>query len=338
MAPLEDSGGEGEVSIEEDGEDVEPLKVAPSPDQPTAEQVELHRTKGHIPYRSWCKWCVMGRGIGQPHQKSGDSALPIVGIDYFFITSGGVKKRDELELPEDEAVDEARKEGKIVKCILIRCWASKNIFAHVVPCKGADEEMFAAKLVAADIEWLGHTKLTLKADNEVAVKALARQVVRLIKEKCDDLENVQQESPPAWDSQSNGGTEVGVRLVCGLFRTLKLCLEARIGKFVPVTHAIVPWMLQHTCTLLNAQTRGPDGLTPWARIKGRSFNQRLLGFGEVVLYKLSTKAPHSAPRRQHGHTMARRMLPRLQPLSQHLHRGPAGRRAGDEQVPHAEAH
>ncbi len=295
IAPLEDTGGEGEVNIEDGDEDVEPLKIAPSPGQPTPEQVELHRTKGHIPYRSWCKWCVMARGVGQPHLRAGESALPIVGIDYFFVTTGGVKKRDELEIPEDAAVDEARKEGKLLKCVLVRCWTSKNIFAHVIPCKGADEELFTAKLVAADIEWLGHTKLALKADNEAAVKALAKQVVQIIKEKRTAVENIQQEAPPAYDSQSNGGTEIGVRLVRGLFRTLKLCLEARIGKYIPVTHAIVPWLLQHTCTLLNAQTRGPDGLTPWARIKGRAFNQRLMGFGEVVLYKLATKGPHSAP-------------------------------------------
>ncbi len=170
IAPLEDTGGEGEVNIEDGDEDVEPLKIAPSPGQPTPEQVELHRTKGHIPYRSWCKWCVMARGVGQPHHRAGESALPIVGIDYFFVTTGGVEKRDELEIPEDAAVDEARKEGKILKCVLVRCWASKNIFAHVIPCKGADEELFTAKLVAADIEWLGHTKLALKADNEAAVK------------------------------------------------------------------------------------------------------------------------------------------------------------------------
>ena len=35
--------------------------------------------------------------------------------------------------------------------------------------------------------------------------------------------------------------------------------------------------------------------TPWQRVKGRSFRQLLLGFGECVLYKLPVKGPHSRP-------------------------------------------
>ena len=52
------------------------------------------------------------------------------------------------------------------------------------------------------------------------------------------MEKVQEESSAAYDSQSNGGVEVGVKLVRGMFRTLKLCLEARLGKYLPVKHAI----------------------------------------------------------------------------------------------------
>ncbi len=293
IAPLEDPSGEGEVNIEEE---TEPLRAAPDPKQPSAEQVEAHRTTGHIPYRTWCKHCIMGRGLGEPHRQSGPSELPRVGIDYFFITAGGVKKRAELDddLTEDSAIEAAREKGTIVKCIFVRCWDSKCVFAHVVPKKGADEESFTAKLVAADIEWLGHTKLVIKADNEPAVKALAKQVEGILRER-GNTANVQQESPPAYDSQANGGTEVGIRIVRGLFRTLKLCLEARIGKFVPIGHALIPWLLEHTCTLLNAKLRGNDGLTAWGRIRGRTFNQRLLGFAETVLYKLPAKGPHSAP-------------------------------------------
>ena len=72
---------------------------------------------------------------------------------------------------------------------------------------------------------------------------------------------------------------------------LTFCLEARLGKYVSANHALVPWLLQHTCILLNAKSRGSDGLTCWERIKGRMFNQLLLGFAEAVLYKLPTSAP-----------------------------------------------
>ena len=54
-------------------------------------------------------------------------------------------------------------------------------------------------------------------------------------------------------------------------------------------------MVNHTCILLNAKSRGSDGLTSWERIKGRKFNQLLLGFGETVLYKLPSKGPRANP-------------------------------------------
>ena len=105
----------------------------------------------------------MGRGTGTKHQSSQDAHdIPRVGLDYFFITTEGVKRRDELgfELSEEgeAAIDKARTSGSVVKCLVVRCMESKNVFGHVVPQKGDDEEHYCANLVASDIEWLGHTK------------------------------------------------------------------------------------------------------------------------------------------------------------------------------------
>ena len=133
---------EGVVEIEGE-DDVEPINKASNPRLPCAADVEEHN-RTHIPYRSWCKWCVEGRGRGEQHRTSPGSSVPIVGLDYFFITSGGVMKRNELEYELDadgeEQLDNARAQGTIVKCIIIRCLNSKNVFAHSVPRKGADEE------------------------------------------------------------------------------------------------------------------------------------------------------------------------------------------------------
>ena len=224
--------------------------------------------------------------------------MPIVGMDYFYITKEGLRRREEMakDMSEDgdEAIIQARTQGEIVKCLLVRCFKSKNIFAHVVPQKGGDEEHYCAKLAANDIEWLGHTKIIIKTDNERSVVALKHRVAKHLKE-WKSLDNVQTECPAACESQSNGGTEVGVKIVRGMFRTLKLCLEQRLGKYVPVDHALLPWLLEHTCVLLDAKSRGHDGLTSWERIKGRKFNQLLLGFGETVLYKLPSKGPRANP-------------------------------------------
>ena len=44
------------------------------------------------------------------------------------------------------------------------------------------------------------------------------------------LRRLTKETPAPYGSQSNGGTEVGVMLIRGIFRTLKLCLEGHLQK------------------------------------------------------------------------------------------------------------
>ena len=235
--------------VEIEGEDdVEPLNKANNPRLPSPADVEEHN-RTHIPYRSWCKWCVEGRGRGDQHRSSPGSSVPIVGADYFFMTSGGVKKRDELEYELDATGEEqllaARTQGTIVKCIVVRCLQSKNIFAHCVPCKGVDEEGYVADLVVKDVLWLGHSELIVKGDNEPALQALIQRSLEVLRIN-PGVEKVSDEQSPAYDSQANGGVEVGVMLIRGLFRTLRLGLEASIGKRIPVDHAIMPWLIEHT--------------------------------------------------------------------------------------------
>ena len=299
IAPATAADEEETAVTIDDEEESEPLRVMADPGQPTAEQLELHRLT-HWPYRAWCKWCVMGRGRGAPHTTASACTIPIIGLDYFFITVGGVEKRSDLkEFSEDaegnEALEQARQSGKIVKCLLMRDSKSKALFAHVVPCKGVDEERYVVDLVVSDLEWLGHTAMLLKADNERSLQALVRAVMRKAHASCKNIEQLSKEEPAAYDSQSNGLTEIGVQLVRGHFRTMKLCVEARIGKAIPVGHALISWLMLHVCVVLNATVRGPDGLTAWARCRGRAFGQKLLNFGEAVLYKLPVKGPMSAP-------------------------------------------
>ena len=219
LAPLDEAEAEGEIHIEGD-DDIEPLKKVKNPKLPSAAEVEEHN-RTHIPFRSWCQWCVEGRGRGDQHRSAPGSSIPIVSVDYFFITDGGVKKRGELEHARDAAGEaallEARKHGHLVKCILIRCLDTKCIFAHSVPCKGADEDDYVAQIVTDDILWLGHVELIVKNDNEPALHALVARTldvlrVRALPDDQPDVERVSSEEPPADDSPANGGVEVGVML------------------------------------------------------------------------------------------------------------------------------
>ncbi len=63
--------------------------------------------------------------------------------------------------------------------------------------------------------------------------ALVTRALRALKCSVDSLESVSTEHSQEYDSQANGGTEVGIRAVRELFRTMRLYLERRIGHSVP---------------------------------------------------------------------------------------------------------
>ena len=285
-----------------DEEEIEGDEVAPSlrypviPVKPDDASIENHR-KSHWPYRSWCDCCNEGRGLGEQRGKHGGGVhdIPIIGIDFFFITSGGIKLRKELEYAEDAdgqaRLEEDRAKGIIVKCILIRDHATKCVFAHVVPCKGDDEDSYAVKLVVSALTWVGHVRLILRSDGEPAILVLVKRALETLKTSVEGLQGASPEKSHPRDSQSNGATEVGIRNVRGMFRTLRLCLEKRLGRKVPVQHPLMSWLLEHVTMVMNAVILGSDGKTSWRRARGRDFSMTLYGFGEQVFYKQDPKGP-----------------------------------------------
>ena len=130
LAPAEAADDDEEKWIEVKSDDeleaeVEPLRIAPSPKLPSPADVEEHRLT-HNPYRSWCKFCVMGRGLGEKRgaHTGRDHQIPRLGVDYWYITSDGMKRRAELDSPEtpegEAAVTQQRIDGTIMKCIVMR--------------------------------------------------------------------------------------------------------------------------------------------------------------------------------------------------------------------------
>ncbi len=284
-------------------EEAEPMRNPPDPIKPDAATIELHR-KTHIPFRIWCLFCLLGRGLGEQRGRHIGRAHAIarVGIDYWFITTGSLWRRDELKELKYEMNGEGeakltadRNAGKVVKCIIIRCYKTGCIFAHVVPCKGLDEDNYVLNLVVSAVAWLGHAKLILKSDGEAAITKLVRRSLEEIKCNVEGIDTATSEESHPYDSQANGGTEVGIRNVRGLFRSLKLGLEERIGNQLPPSHPLTPWILEHTALLLNACTRGTDGKTSWERARGRPFGLRSHEFGESVVWKQPAKGPQHDP-------------------------------------------
>ena len=126
--------------------------------QPTAAEVVEH-SKTHVPFRSWCRACVMGRGRNDAHRtgaaKKHPYAHPHIVLDYGFLGEAGSRTGD--------------------ACTLIGSEVTTSMgLAMAVPGKGNSAEWVARRL-AKWIEQFGHTKVTVKADNEHSITALIRE-------------------------------------------------------------------------------------------------------------------------------------------------------------------
>ena len=55
---------------------------------PTAAEIDLHNAT-HLPYRSWCRWCVMSRKPTPKHVRAhhADRDVPLLVGDYAFVRS-----------------------------------------------------------------------------------------------------------------------------------------------------------------------------------------------------------------------------------------------------------
>ena len=235
----------------EDEEQAEAIPCLPDVYQPTPSEFADHCIT-HFPFRVWCRHCLEGRGREFAHEHHrGDKdvrSVPVVSFDYCFISDvGEIKTAEEFEAASDGAV----------KILVARDSRSKSVFAHVVPVKGIDEAGFAVTSIVNDIKWMGYSKVALKSDNEKPIVKLLTEALREL--RISGLDQCLEEHPPEYDPQSNGSAEVGVKLLKGHLRTLKSCLEAKIGYKVPVKHPLIAWMVRHAADLVTWCARGHDG-------------------------------------------------------------------------------
>ena len=232
----------------EDQEDGQPAQPLVRPDRPTPEMIAAHEVS-HLPYRSWCRACVAGRGRAFQHKASTQySTIPVVSMDYLYFNE--------------------RADGSGLPTVVFRDRRSKAIFSHLLPCKGTTGSTHPERAILKDLNFLGYKKLVLKNDQEPAIKALAVAVRNGF-----NGEIAPEESPKGdGHGQSNGGAERSVQTVQGMVRTFKAGLEEK-GITIEPTSAVLAWtwMVEYAGTLHTLFSQeSNERMTPFQRIKGRS--------------------------------------------------------------------
>ena len=125
---------------------------------PTRQEREDYNAAGHVPYRSWCRACVVGRGRSDAHltSRSFVGATTTIWIDYWYL-------EDKVTLDEQEAGPSP---------ILVT--RSSTTTADVLRCKGTAHPWCVQASVRAIVA-TGDAKIILRSDNDKAILDLKRQ-------------------------------------------------------------------------------------------------------------------------------------------------------------------
>ena len=233
----------------------------------------------HLPYRSWCDFCVSGkcREDGHYPRVQSEVDVPVISLDYCFlgrVLENEPKTVEELKEPSSET------EGAI-PVLVVYDHKTGATFSGVVN-KGVDG--YAQTLVKEALKFCGRQRVVLMTDGENSIKALAEASAK------EWGKEAAHQVAPKGSHQSNGAVERAILEVARQVRTLTGAIEARFSGFkLSVEDNYFPWVVRHASWLITRFLVKVDGKTPYERLRGRDFKGEIVEQFEVVHYKLEDK-------------------------------------------------
>ena len=243
------------------------IRARAVPVRPTRQKREDHEVAGHVPYRSWCRACVAGRGRCDAYltHRIPTSTTKTIGIDYGYL-------KDIVTLGEQEAGPSP--------ILLTRPSTTQMTTADALPCKGPAHPWCVQALVRATVR-TRDAEIILRSDNEPAILDLKRQAAAECRVKHGMT--VILDNTTEYDSQSNGLAELAVRDVKGVARSMRVALRELYKTEISSKHPVLPWLVSYATGQITRGQIGSDGKTPHQRLKGRTIRKLLSVFAEHVL-------------------------------------------------------
>ena len=219
------------------------------PRQPSQQEKEEHEMT-HLPFRSWCRQCIMWRGREEDCRKSMEEErqVPEVHLDYMFMG--------------DE------KEGKTLAFLVARERTTRAVLSTVVPRKTTGEWICRRLMAWLREIGLESVDIIVKSDNEPALTSLIASWSKMRAMTSGSRMII--ENSPVGSSMSNGIVERAIQSVQGMIRTIRSDIEGRWGVKIDATHSIWQWIAEHAGFLLTRFEVGRDGKTAYERLKGKS--------------------------------------------------------------------
>ena len=227
---------------------VEKVRAPGIPAAPSAKDRADHSLT-HVPYRSWCGWCVKNKATEKAHSRKRDEeGLPKIHIDFTFVGK-----------TEDEML------GKILNMVDKGSGSMNAIYCHT-KAFNAYTAQYDTIVLKGDQE-----KVLIRFAEVVAAKRARPVIVRLSQRG---------------SHQEQGTVELGNRILKGQLRTIWSYLEDALGAELPSTHLLIAWAVRHASWLITRFQVKDDGRTPIARIFHKAYQGEVVCFGESVMFKL----------------------------------------------------
>ena len=194
---------------------------------PTRQKKEDHEVAGHVPYRSWCRACVAGRGRSDAHLTHRTSTSTTTGIDPGYL-------EDRVTLGQQEARPSP---------ILVTTSTTAQVTTpEVPPYKGTAHPRCVQSLVRATVG-TGDVQIILQSDNEPAILHLERQAAAECRVRRGMTVII--DDTTEHDSQNNRPAELAVREVKGVARSIRVALGGLYKKHISSKHLVLTWLVSY---------------------------------------------------------------------------------------------
>ena len=220
----------------------------------------------HTPYKEWCAHCVVFRARSDRHEAKTEDHRASSVLCFDFAYTSRVDGGDKL------------------CCLVAYDTQTKWLQAWPVPSKGgtACRNYMAVELTKL-LSYLGHRRITLRADPEGSCTALAN-AVQALRHRIGVETHIEQ--TPVGEHQGNhaeGAIERIRQLAGTMLSELEGRLNIKIKTFDPLHH----WCWRHASWTLQRFGVTQD-LTPWERVHASPYGGKLVRFAECVLARVKT--------------------------------------------------
>ena len=213
---------------------------------PSAEERALHEASGHVPYRSWCQWCIAARAADKPHLRGQhpETDQPVPRIEFDFADLG--REEDPvLPIPSLNAVDVG----------------SESLSATLCPTKAFSEHL--VETILAFVEALGHNVVMLHSDQEPVLVQLLKAV------QSRRVKRTLVRHGPRASHQSQGKIENANRVINGVCRAMWLSLEDLLREKLPSDSMLLACLIRPAAWCLTRFQVKNDGRTAFVRVFGK---------------------------------------------------------------------